>query len=385
MDGWGGSGWFGAYVFMMSSSSADSTASSSSGSTVGGGGAPGQGGGSGGGGNRRTLRTYARREDAEQARGALEDQGIVARVDEHFFRKSTGERVSGGCSLSVPVGDAAEAARVLLKMPPSETAGRPAVPEPVVETVASRNLMRRRTGQRARQKSSLPIIFIAILCSAMGIYWVVRQAVRGKLVPQVVAEEENPDNIFVREDLNWDGEDDSIREYTPGGNMLSMLEDRDFDGLMDVRWIWQRGQLMYRDRDLDRDGTMDERTVFDAYNEPFYVDLRRQGRGPVILRRVYREGVLWKILEDLDADTYFDRIQEFSPDGVIFRDEALPKDSAENGVPKVEALPVGGVRESALPLAPAAVKKAAAAAEQGGGAPGVPESPGSTDGVPRKN
>ena len=204
------------------------------------------------------------------------------------------------------------------------------------------------------------MILIAILCSAMGIYWVVRQAMRGKFAPPV-AEAENPDNIFVREDLNWDGEDDSIREYTPGGNMLSMVEDRDFDGKMDVRWTWQRGQLMYRDRDLDRDGTMDERTVFDAFNEPFYVDLRRQGRGPVILRRVYREGVLWKILEDLDADTYFDRMQEFSVDGVIVRDERLEKDSLENGVPKAEALPVGGVRESALPLAPGGGKREGAA------------------------
>jgi hypothetical protein len=72
----------------------------------------------------------------------------------------------------------------------------------------------------------------------------------------------------------------------------------------------------------------------------------------VILRRVYREGVLWKILEDRDADTHFDRIQEFTPEGVIFRDEALEKGSSENGVPRPEALPKGPVSESALPLSP---------------------------------
>ena len=298
---------------------------------------------------RRTLRTYARREDAEQARSMLEDRNIKAVVEEHFYTQTkTGQRLSGGCSLTVDPADAADGARILLKMPPSETAGmaRPPITSP------ERNPLRRKTGPRVRQRSSVPMILTAIACSALGIYWVVREAMRGKAAP-LVAPGENPENIFVREDLNWDGVVDSIREYTPAGAMLNMQEDRDDDGRMDVRWIWQRGQLIYRDRDLDRDGVMDERTTFDAFNEPFYVDLRHQGKGPVILRRVYREGVLWKILEDRDADTYFDRIQEFTPEGVIFRDEQLPKDSAENQVPKPEALPTGTVKDSALPLIPA--------------------------------
>jgi hypothetical protein len=298
--------------------------------------------------SRRTLRTYARREDAEQARSALADHGIEARVDEHFLKKPDGQRVSGGCSLTVAGPSATEAARVLLKMPPSETAGGPPAP---VEPPA-RNPMRRRVGPRQRQKSSLPIILIAVLCSSLGLYWLVRQAMRGKFSPGGPVAEEFPENVLIKEDVNWDGDADSVREYTPAGQLLSILEDRDYDGKMDLRWIWQRGQLIYRDRDIDRDGTMDERTTFDGFNEPFYVDLRQQGKGPVIRRRVYREGVLWKILEDLDADTHFDRIQEFSPEGVIFRDETLPKGSPENGVPKPEALPKGPVPESALPLAP---------------------------------
>jgi hypothetical protein len=296
---------------------------------------------------RCTLRTYAKREDAGHARSVLEDHGILAVVEEYFYKHpKSGQRAAGGCSLMVAVADAAAAARLLLTMPPSETAGtmRPPVDPP------ARSPLRRKIGPRGRQKSSWPIILTAIFCSGLGIYWVVRQAIRGS--PTLPVPEDNPENIFVREDVNWDGVDDSIREYTPGGQMLNVQEDRDFDGKMDFRWIWQRGQLIYRDRDIDRDGVMDERTTFDAYNEPFYVDLREQGRGPVILRRVYREGVLWKILEDRDADTHFDRIQEFTPEGVIFRDEALEKGSSENGVPKPEALPKGPVSESALPLSP---------------------------------
>ncbi len=297
---------------------------------------------------RRTLRTYARREDAEQARSTLEDRNIKAVVEEYFIKQGkTGERVSGGCSLTVAAADAAAGARLLLQMPPSETAGKTGVPAPSPE----RSPLRRKYGPRTRQRSMLPMILIAVGCSALGIYWVVRNALREKSVVPLTAEE-NPENIFVREDLNWDGKDDSIREYTPGGAMLNMQEDRDFDGKMDVRWIWQRGQMIYRDRDVDLDGLMDERTTFDAYNEPFYVDLRNQGKGPVIRRRVFREGVLWKILEDQDADTHFDRIQEFSPEGSLLRDEALPKGSAENEVPKAEALPGGTVKEPALPLTP---------------------------------
>ncbi len=297
---------------------------------------------------RRTLRTYARREDATQAQSSLADHAIEARIEEHFYTPpGSGKRISGGCSLTVPLEQAAAAARLLLKMPPSETAGTPQAPaEP-----PSRRPMRRQIGPRPRQKSSLPIIFIAVACSALGLFWVVRQAMRGKLTP-AAASGDIPENILVREDLNWDGDIDTIREYTPGGAQLSMLEDRDFDGKMDLRWIWQRGQLIYRDRDLDRDGTMDERTTFDGYNEPFYVDLRRSGKGPVVRRRVYREGVLWKILEDRDADTHFDGLQEFTTEGVLCRDEALPKDSPENGVPQPEALPKGIPRASALPLAP---------------------------------
>ena len=59
---------------------------------------------------RRTLRTYARREDAEHAKRLLADHKIMAGVTEHFFKQTvSGKRVSGGCSLTVEGPDAAEA------------------------------------------------------------------------------------------------------------------------------------------------------------------------------------------------------------------------------------------------------------------------------------
>lgn len=294
----------------------------------------------------RLLRTYARREDAEQARAALSDLGIDAGVEEHFLKAAPGKPpVSAGCSLKVPAHQAADGARLLLRMPPSETAGR-AEPAP---PPMSRSPLRRRIGGRKRQKSSIPIIVIAVGCSAFGLFWIVRQVLRGPAEPVAVTGLP-PEHVFVQEDVNWDGEVDSIREYLPSGQILSMQEDRDQDGKMDHRWIWQNAQLIYRDRDLDRDGIMDERTTFDAYNEPFYVDLRERGRGPVILRRVFREGVLWKILEDLDADTHFDRLQEFDAEGKVTRTELLEKGSPENGVPQPMALPGKLLRQEGLPL-----------------------------------
>ncbi len=292
---------------------------------------------------RRPLRTYAKREDAEQAQSVLSDHGIAALVEEHFCKQTDGKKVSGGCTLSVESRQGADAARVLLKMPPSETAGKPSQPQ----EPPARNPLRRRVGLRRQQRSSLPMIVIAVACSAIGLYWIIRQAILEKraLPP---SPEENSENVYVSEDVNWDGETDSIREYSPGGQMLSILEDRDFDGKMDLRWIWQRGHLIYRDRDTDHDGAMDERTTFDTNNDPFYVDVRDKGKGPVVQRRVYREGVLWKILDDKDADTHFERIQEFTPDGVIFRDEALPENSPENGVPKLGAVREGQLAPSLL-------------------------------------
>jgi hypothetical protein len=282
----------------------------------------------------RPLRTYARREDAAQAQSVLADHGITALVEEHFFKQADGKKVSGGCTLSVENRQGAQAARVLLKMPPSETAGKP---DPPVDLPA-RSPLRRQVGRRMQQRSSLPMILTAVACSAIGLFWFVRQALLGpRAVPP--PPEENPENVLIREDVNWDGETDSIREYSPAGQMLSMLEDRDYDGKMDLRWIWQRGHLMYRDRDTDLDGVMDERTTFDANNDPFYVDRRDQGKGPVTLRRIYRDGALWKILYDKDADTHFERMEVFTPEGAILRDEVLPPDSPENGVPGLESPP----------------------------------------------
>lgn len=302
----------------------------------------------------RTIRTYARREDADHARSALADHNIEARVDEFLISKPGIEgKVSAGCQLSVPVADAANAARVLLKMPPTETAGTPPPPTP-----PSSSRLRRRSGPPVRQKSAAGLILIAVACSGAAMFWLVKSMTNRK--PIRVVRVDDPENYIIGEDTDFDGQPDVWREYSPAvngpGKLLSVLEDRDFDGKADLRWVWQRGLLVYRDRDLDHDGIMDERTTFDGHDQPFYVDLREQGKGPVIRRRVYREGVLWKILEDTDGDTHFDRIHEYDVEGTLFRDDPLPRDSPENDIPKPQPLPSAEVHQEAIQSGPSGAK-----------------------------
>ncbi|MES2706917.1 MAG: hypothetical protein V4726_09980 [Verrucomicrobiota bacterium] len=303
--------------------------------------------------DQRPIRTYVWREDAEQAKAVLADHNIEAQIQEfRIARPGTAEKVSAGCQLSVRAADAANAARVLMRMPPAET---PGAARAASEPKASK--LKRRTGPPVKQKSPLGIILIAVVCSGAAMFWMVNSLLHPKPKPRP-AQVDDPENYIIDEDTNFDGNPDVWREYSPAvqgpGRLLSVLEDRDFDGLVDLRWVWQRGLLMYRDRDLDHDGVMDERTVFDGQDQPFYVDVREKGKGPVIRRRVYREGVLWKILEDTDHDTHFERIQEFDMEGNLLRDDPLPKDSPENDIPKPQALPAGDVHQEAVQLKPKA-------------------------------
>ncbi len=290
---------------------------------------------------RSTIRTYARRQDADHARVALADHNITAVVQEFYVTDPvSGKRAPRGCNLTVPAADAGEAARVLMRLPPSDTATlerdrhRPAGPP------APR--LRTRVGPSHRQRSVWWLIALALCCSGAAILWFVNwlHAINHRPPPR-------PDplleNYFTTDDINQDGNSDTEREYTPAGQLVQILEDRNFDGKFELRWIWQRGRLAYFDRDLDLNGKMDERTAYDSSEYPFYTDLRANGDGPVTTRRINREGVLWKILDDTDSDNHFDRLREYGVDGALLRDEPLPRDSAENNIPQPQPLPAPAV------------------------------------------
>jgi hypothetical protein len=76
------------------------------------------------GGLTRMIRTYARRDDAERALSLLGDHGVEASIQEFWAPDAhTGERVLRGCALLVRPEDASAAARLIMKMPPSEAPG----------------------------------------------------------------------------------------------------------------------------------------------------------------------------------------------------------------------------------------------------------------------
>src|SRR5688500_15062282 len=101
----------------------------------------------------RAIRSFAQREDAERARAALADSDIDSTIREFRVPDNvTGKPVTRGCSLCIDPADAVEAARLLLKMPPSEApAAATAKPEGPTR-------LRRRTGRPDRQKTSVFMI-----------------------------------------------------------------------------------------------------------------------------------------------------------------------------------------------------------------------------------
>ena len=72
-------------------------------------------------GHTRAIRSFAQREDAERALAVLADSNIAGTIREfHVPDSVTGKPVSRGCSLCINPSDAAEAGRLMFKLPPSD-------------------------------------------------------------------------------------------------------------------------------------------------------------------------------------------------------------------------------------------------------------------------
>lgn len=294
----------------------------------------------------RAIRSYAQREDAERARALLAENDIESSIRE--FRVPdpvTGKPVSRGCSLFIDPAQAATAARLLLKMPPSDA------PAASTAQPAGPTRLRRRSSAPVKQKGSGFIIAFAVICAAGMIIF----AATGLFGPRRTGEPQSRLNQLLEEDLNGDTLPDVVREFTWDWIPIYHEEDRNFDSMMDLRWTWQRGKPAYRELDLNFDGKYDERTTYDPEGQPFYTDTRPGAAGPVLVRKVLREGLLWKMIEDRDADSYFDHITEFNDYAEIVREEALPKDSAENNPPPWPP-PPWPVRPDDMPTATMDVK-----------------------------
>jgi hypothetical protein len=272
----------------------------------------------------RSLRSFALREDAERVRAALADHNIDSTIREFLVPDSvTGKPVTRGCSLYIDPSQAKEANRLILKMPPSDSAAA------VSAKPAGPSRLRRRVGPPLKQKGSYFIIGFAVVCAAGGIIFAATFLGRPKQSTKPV----DTEDIYIDEDLNGDSIPDVHRAFTYKWVPIYHEEDRNFDGLFDIKWTWQNGKPSHRDVDLDFDGKYDEHTTYDPEGQPFYTDTRRGGDGPPLIRKVYRDHAVWKVLEDRDADTHFDHLTEYDYTRTLVRETDLPKDSPEEKVP----------------------------------------------------
>jgi hypothetical protein len=285
----------------------------------------------------RLIRSYALREDADRACEVLADSGIGSTVRElRAPAGGGGKTVFRGCNLTVAPEDAPAATRLLLQMPPSEAPStrRSSSPENNSREIEksgrseSPSRFRRRAGPSPKQRGSFLIIGFAVLCAAGAILFASLQFMGGK-------KEKPPGrkSIRIEEDLNGDTLPDVVREFTPDWVPVFHAEDRNFDDEIDIQWFYRQGRPATREMDINYDGTFDEKMYFGTNGQPFYSDFRPAEKGPVLRRMVYRSGLLWKTLEDRDADSKFDHLRELDRYGATARDEALPPDSAENQIP----------------------------------------------------
>jgi|GEM_PF-5284693 len=270
----------------------------------------------------RAIRSFAQREDAERARAALADSNIDSTIREFRVPDNvTGKPVTRGCSLCIDPADAAEATRLLLKMPPSEA------PTAATTKPEGPTRLRRRTGRPDKQKTGLYMIGFAVLCSAGMIIFAMSWFGRPRNSNRTA---QDTGNIVIEEDLNGDTLPDVKREFTYAWVPLYHAEDRNFDTMWDHYWSWEKGRPAHRKIDLNLDGKYDEFTTYDPEGQPFYIETRPGGSGPPLVRKIFRDGIVWKILEDRDADNHFDHLTEFDDMAKPVREEVLPKGSPED-------------------------------------------------------
>lgn len=286
----------------------------------------------------RVVRSYARREDADHARTHLAEHGIEAQVDEQRHTdKESGLLLFRGTRLLVARDKAHAATRLLLRMPPTEAPDmheRATKVSPLVHP--GKRVVRRLP--RPTQSSAFFVIVLAIVCGGFAtIYGFWKMFSPRKPVRLAVSD---LPSYTVEEDVNYDGKIDRYLDYTPDHRLVKMAEDRDFDGNMDLINYWKEDLLLYRDRDIDANGIMDERTVFGPDEAPLYVDLRPNGKGLIKERRIYRtDRTVKKILLEKDGDTNFDILIECDEAGKPGPEKELAPDSPDQEVPKWEPGP----------------------------------------------
>jgi hypothetical protein len=112
-------------------------------------------------------------------------------------------------------------------------------------------------------------------------------------------------------DVDGDGTKDVFRFYHDEGEPFREEADRDFDGTIDERTTFVRGQMSRRDVDADHDGRFDTRTYYE-HDLPVRTERDTAGRSTETewhpdRWEYYAEGRLIRMGVDLDGDGTADR------------------------------------------------------------------------------
>jgi hypothetical protein len=286
--------------------------------------------------SRRAVRSYARGEDAQHAVAHLAEHGITATVEEQRHTdKGSGLLLFRGSRVFVDKDQAALATRLLLRMAPTEAPDARNRSSAKADSSAAGGRLFRRLN-RPKQTSPVFIIGVAILCAGFATIYGFYKMFAGRTVPVKQTE------IFgytIEQDIDYDGRVDRIIEYTTQHRPMKMIEDRNLDGDMDMITSWEKNRLKKRARDIDLNGLMDETTYFDPDELPHYADIRPDGKGVILERRVYRydpeldKVVLQKTLRDTDEDGNFDLMIVCDEEGKPASEEKITPDSPENKLP----------------------------------------------------
>jgi hypothetical protein len=113
-------------------------------------------------------------------------------------------------------------------------------------------------------------------------------------------------------DFDHDGRKDWVVAYNRKGNPIFEKADFDYDGKFDMSAVFDQktGKVAEVERDIDRNGTMDVKEIYDTAGQLQSIRHDRNGDGIPDEWEQYKDGVLIAILYDDDFDGKVDRRDE---------------------------------------------------------------------------
>ena len=153
-------------------------------------------------------------------------------------------------------------------------------------------------------------------------------------------------------DFDHDGRKDWVVGYNRKGNPLFEKADFDYDGKFDMSAVFdtKTGKVAEVERDIDRNGSMDVKEIYDTAGQLQSIRKDRNGDGIPDQWEQYKDNILIAILYDDDFDGKVDRRDEIpgatpkvempttqdtsQASGAISPDKAAPPSNAPGATPK---------------------------------------------------